>query len=192
MQRHSKITTLSTASLLVAGCLWWSNVSAQHRAWWMRKEGGSVSIKSEHLRKYVIRPALSPHGLWSTEAEELLMLTAAQESKLGYYLKQLGDGPGMGPWQMEADTFNWLRDGASFAFKNPLKGRHDSELIYDLRLGALAARLRYLVDPSPLPTEDDVEGLAKYWKRVYNTYKGKGKWEEAVQAYQYYVVEGKQ
>jgi len=27
---------LCTASLSVAGCLWWSNVSAQHRGWWMQ------------------------------------------------------------------------------------------------------------------------------------------------------------
>jgi hypothetical protein len=191
MQRHSKHTARFTASLLVAGLLWWSNVSAQHLGWWMRG-GHDMAIKAEHLRKYVIRPALSPHGLWSDAAEELLLLTAAQESKLGYWLKQLGDGPGMGPWQVEAGTFNWLRDGASFDFKNPLKGRHEAELIYDLRLGALVARMRYLVDPSPLPVASDVEGLAKTWKRVFNTVKGKGTWQEAVQAYQYYVIDGKQ
>ena len=152
-----------------------------------------MAIRRVDLRRYVIRPALSPHGLWSEAAEELLLLTAAKESKLGYYLKQLGDGPGLGLWQVEAETFNWLRDGVSFiGFKNPLKGRHESELIYDLRLGAVTARLRYFVDPNPLPAADDVESLAKYWKRVYNTSAGKGKWEEAVQAYQYYVVEGKQ
>ena len=154
-----------------------------------------MAIKAEHLRKYVIRPALSPYALWDASSEELLMLTAAQESKLGYYLRQLGDGPAYGVWQMEEATFNWLRDGVSWNVlpnRTPLKGRLAAEMVYDLRLAALAARLRYYLDPQEVPQWHDVEGLAKYWKRVYNTSAGAGKWEEARDAYQRYVVEGKQ
>ena len=154
-----------------------------------------MAISSLQLRKHIIRPALSRYGLWDVNSEELLMLTAAQESKLGYYLRQLDDGPGLGPWQMEEATFNWLRDGVSWsalADHTPLKGKLATDMVYDLRLAALAARLRYYVDPAPIPQWHDVEGLAKYWKRVYNTSAGAGRWDEAAQAYRYYVVEGKQ
>lgn len=147
-----------------------------------------MAIQPSDLRKYIIRPALSQHGLWSYDGEELLMLTAAKESRLGYYLHQLGTGPAMSPWQIEPATFDWLRG----RFPQYLAGRDSSELVYDLRLGALVARLRYLVDPEPLPNKADVEGMAKTWKRVFNTEQGKGKWQEARDAYIYFVKEGKQ
>ena len=147
-----------------------------------------MAIKAEHLRKHIIQPALMPHGLWSQSSEELLMLTAAQESKLGFYLKQLGDGPALSPWQNEPATFDWLRK----VFPQYLAGRNSDELVYDLRLAALTARLRYLVDPELLPHHTDIEGLAKVWKRVFNTMAGKGTWQEAVAAYEKYVKRGEQ
>lgn len=147
-----------------------------------------MSIHREHLRKYIIRPALEPHGLWSRDSEELLMLTAAQESRLGHWIHQLGDGPALSPWQIEPTTFDWLHR----VFPQYLSGRSSDELVYDLRLGALVARVRYLVDSEPLPTHTDIEGMAKAWKRVFNTQAGKGKWEEAMAAYTKYVVRGEQ
>jgi hypothetical protein len=147
-----------------------------------------VAIKADQLRKYIIRPALTPHGLWSRDSEELLMLTAAKESHLGYYIHQLGDGPALSPWQIEPATFDWLCS----MFPQYLRDRESSELVYDLRLGALAARVRYLVDSEPLPAASDVEGMARTWKRVFNTVAGKGTWQEASEAYYKFVVWGKQ
>jgi hypothetical protein len=54
-----------------------------------------MGIRSYDLRQYVIRPTLQRLGLWSLAAENLLLGTAAQESKLGYYLHQL-EGPALG------------------------------------------------------------------------------------------------
>lgn len=147
-----------------------------------------MAIDREQLRKHIIQPALISHRLWSRDSEELLMLTAAQESKLGFWIHQLGRGPALSPWQIEPATFDWLR----LVFPQYLNGRSSGELVYDLRLGALAARVRYLVDSEPLPTHTDVEGMAKAWKRIFNTQSGKGKWEEAVEAYEKYVVRGEQ
>lgn len=191
MRRNLKNTLATTVMLGVLASPLSKDASPQHRRWWM-KGGKKLAIRVDDLRKYVIRPALSPYGLWSDVAEELLLLTAAQESKLGYYLHQLGDGPALGPWQMEPDTFNWLRDGTTFEFVNPLKGRHAEEMMYDLRLAAVAARLRYYIDPVALPATKDAATLAQLWKRVYNTSAGKGKWEEAAEAYQHYVQDGRQ
>ena len=48
----------------------------------------------------VIRPALKKLRLWSPSAEELVFGTAIVESGLTY-LKQHGDGPALGLWQVE-------------------------------------------------------------------------------------------
>ena len=49
-------------------------------------------------------------------------------------------------------------------------------------------RLKYRRDPEPLPEPDDIEGLGKTWKRVYNTHLGKGKVDEFVSNYYKYVA----
>ena len=52
-------------------------------------------------------------------------------------------------------------------------GKHDVErLVYDLRYGAMIARLLFWRHPEPIPT--DLEGQAHYWKRYYNTPLGAG------------------
>ena len=116
------------------------------------------------------------------------MLTAAKESHLGFWIHQLGKGPALSPWQIEPETFDWLRS----AFPQYLAKRDSSELVYDLRLAALTARIRYLVDYEPLPAHTDVEGMAKLWKRVFNTEQGKGTVQEAIDAYHKYVIRGEQ
>jgi len=55
----------------------------------------------------VIRPALSKINLWSPSAEELVLGTAIVESGLTY-LRQWGDGPALGLWQVEPATQNDL------------------------------------------------------------------------------------
>src|SRR5690348_6143324 len=61
---------------------------------------------------FVIRPTLSFIGLDSPSARALLLGTAIQESGLAY-VSQLGDdipGPGLGLFQMEKATHDWLLD----------------------------------------------------------------------------------
>ena len=53
-------------------------------------------LSSIHLQDRVIAPALDKIGLWSRAAEELVLGTAIVESGLTY-LKQHGDGSGLGP-----------------------------------------------------------------------------------------------
>lgn len=61
-------------------------------------------IYDAHLREKVIQPVLTHLGLYSLSAENLLVLTAAVESKSGRYLIQLGNGPARGIYQMEGAT----------------------------------------------------------------------------------------
>ena len=62
---------------------------------------------ASQIRSLVIRPALSKINLWSPSAEELVLGTAIVESGLTY-LRQWGDGPALGLWQVEPSTQNDL------------------------------------------------------------------------------------
>lgn len=154
--------------------------------------GGSRSAKmsfdSKQFRELIVRPALEELNMWSRNAEELLMLTAAQESHLGTYLRQVGQEGGYsvarGVFQMEPETFNWLRSIP--AYNGLLYGIAD-DMVHDLKLAAKAARLRYRVVPRGLPKHDDVVGLASYWKIWYNASPRGGSVEEAIGNYRKFV-----
>ena len=47
---------------------------------------------------------------------------------------------------------------------------------------AALCRLHYRRDSDPIPSWDDLEAQAEYWKRVYNTHKGRGTVEHFVKA----------
>lgn len=122
----------------------------------------------------------------STAAVNLLLGTAAAESDFGTYLRQRGGGPAKGVFQIEPNTFNWLR--GVYRDKYPeLAGREASELVSDLRLSIIMARLRYRVVKEPLPPADDIHALALYWKEHFNTYHGAGTVEDFEKKYAEYV-----
>lgn len=150
-----------------------------------------VSINKRNFRELIVRPALQQLQMWSEAAEELLMLTAAQESHLGTYLRQgwkkLDDGKGaaLGPFGVEKKTFGWLK--ALYGASHELGWRDAEEMQWDLLLAAKAARLRYRVVKEPLPSATDLQGLARYWKQYYNTVDGEGTVEEALANYRLFV-----
>lgn len=117
----------------------------------------------------------------------LVMGTAAVESKFGTYLVQLKSGIAKSIFQIEAPTFNWLK--VVYMTKYPiLQPTYFEQIEWDLRWAIIYCRLRYWINPLELPAEDDINGLAKYWKNIYNTYKGKGKISDFVKAYNKYVI----
>ncbi len=142
-------------------------------------------MNPRNFREQIIRPTLKLYGTWSSGIEELLMLTAAVESSLGEFVRQsvhvIGDGlgVGLGPYSMEPPTFTWMQMTKR---RNELAGRTAEDMVWDWRLATIAARLRYIFDPEPLP--NDPEGLAKLWKRVYNGNSPQGRtWQDAELAY---------
>ena len=153
-----------------------------------------MSINSEHLRKLIIRPALNSVGLWSECAENLLLGTAAQESKMGYYLAQI-KGPALGMYQIEPATHTdiWVnflvyrqqlsQDVCKWLPLNASHLERERSLIYNLCYSTIMARLVYLRAPGKLPDAKDIEGLAAYWKKHYNTPLGKGTEQEFVHNY---------
>ena len=147
-----------------------------------------------HFILYVIRPALNHIGLGGRPAEELLLGTALQESKL-MYLHQLGKGPAKGVFQMEPRTHDDIW-GNYLAYKKQL-----STQVFDLSgkgawmppadqmcgnmfYAAAMTRVHYRRVPSALPSAGDLDGQAEYWKEHYNTYLGAGTVEEYVENYQ--------
>ena len=59
------------------------------------------------MRQQVIYPFLNEIGKWSEAAGELVFGTAILESNLTD-LKQHGDGPALGLWQIEPKTLEYL------------------------------------------------------------------------------------
>lgn len=158
-------------------------------------------IHRNHLRYLVIAPTLEHLGLHSMAAENLLMGTAAQESRLGRYLAQVGGGPALGIYQIEPATHrdvwdNFLAYHADLASKvRGIASQHwfdddpDGELVRNLAYATAIARLCYYRRPEPLPDADDLPGLARYWKQHYNTAKGAGTPMEFIANYQALVLE---
>jgi len=131
-------------------------------------------IDPKQFRDLVIRPTLIEVGMHSTAAENLLLGTAIKESGLRF-LRQHGNGPALGVYQIEPATHadiwtNYLK----FRPESRIQRRPDSSLITDLAYSTVIARLVYWRRPEPMPDADDVEGLGAYWKQHYNTPLGKG------------------
>ena len=127
--------------------------------------------------------------MYSKNAVELLMLTAAKESSLGYFIKQLGGGPALGIFQMEPATEkdiwnNYLKYRKK---RQHIVERYDTanakDLWFNIGYQIILCRFHYLRIQEPLPKHNDIHGLAAYWKKYYNTEKGKGTIQDAVDAY---------
>ncbi len=141
-----------------------------------------MGINVNQFRVHVIRPAMELLQMSSPAAEALLLGTAAQESALGHYLRQVGGGPALGVFQMEPATYHdiWGRYIAfQPAIKQSLATRwtmipEPEEMVTDLLLAGVMCRLHYRRVRAKLPEADDIQGLAHYWKRYYNTPQGAG------------------
>jgi hypothetical protein len=134
---------------------------------------------------------------YSDEAVELLMMTAAHESKLGTYIRQI-NGPALGIFQMEPETYNDISE--NFLDYRPLLDKAviamapmgsatseaADELAWNLKLQIIMARLHYYRVPEGLPV--DIEGLAEYAKEHYNTHLGKATKEKYLADYRNYAI----
>lgn len=150
-----------------------------------------MSFNKDQFRDLIERALIAYDPKLCVDAAiNLLLGTAAQESHFGKYLRQVGGGPALGVFQMEPATFIWLRD--HYVSRPPFNMTHlaervAEELVWDLRLATLMARLRYRIVPAALPGANDVFSLAQYWKKYYNTIYGAGTIEEFVMNYQRFV-----
>lgn len=166
-------------------------------------------MDAQQLYDYIIKPTHEYMGgnYASKEANFLSLCTAAIESDCGHYVKQIG-GPALGFWQMEPDTHNDIWDncdavcGVNYSVEtrvNNLMGgfAFDSKTLIQQPMYACAmARLKYSMDPQPLPKLSgdrlvDSNNFYNYYKRVYNTYLGastKEKWDRALVKHRIFEV----
>lgn len=161
----------------------------------------------KHQLRELIKETLTEIGLYSKEAENLLMGTAAQESRLGHYIQQLNSGPALGMFQMEPNTLKdiWknflparkhitrmimLACGYGSVFDPYMKINHimpkPDTLRWNLKFAICMARVHYLRVKEPIPST--VEEQALYWKVHYNTHLGKGTVEEFIENYNKYAI----
>lgn len=147
-------------------------------------------MKANQLKELVIEPVLEHLDLYSESAVQLLLGTAAAESNMGDYIKQVGGGPALGIYQVEKATHDdiWenyidYRGDLEQSIRSLTITGYDAlnyfeheadELIGNLYYATAMARVHYLRVPAALPEATDLDGLAHYWKKYYNTSFGKG------------------
>ena len=151
-----------------------------------------MSFNKKQFRE-LIKNTLKELDLHSRDAVNLLMGTAAQESMFGTYLKQLGNGPALGVFQMEPATFKDIFENY-LAYKPDLLDKvrgfalylDADETVWNLKFTIIMARGHYLRVNEALPV--DLIGYAAYWKKYYNTEKGAGTEQEFIRNYKKFVV----
>ena len=134
--------------------------------------------------KEIAEYALYRIDSYSDDALALVVRTGMAES--GYRaLKGYGDGnPAIGFWQIEPATMNdMIENYINYRSKYKktlislgMNFEKDTimSIMSNMAVQAALCRLHYRRDKDPLPSWDDMEGQAKYWKRVYNTVEGRG------------------
>ncbi len=148
-----------------------------------------MSIYLSHLRGVIIRVLKRSDGLYSDAALALLLGTAAVESDLGTYTRQRGGGPARGIFQMERPTFDDIQTRLKVRYPEITDWIHEDQET-DLHQATIMARLKYRSIPTPLPSADDLQALAEYWKLYYNTPLGAGTIEKFKAKYIKYIEGG--
>lgn len=161
----------------------------------------NMPIDKKQFKELIIKPSLSAINLLSDDAIELLMLTAATESKLGTYIRQLGVKQGVGAYgvyQIEANTYNYIWTNVinvkpalraqiqlfcGYAGKPPVE-----RLMSDMSLSTIMARLIYYNVPQMLPSHTDMMAMAGYYKRYYNSILGDNTVENVIADYRKYAL----
>lgn len=142
---------------------------------------------NEPLAKQMIKKIVSCLG-GGNNAEKLILETAKVETGLGT-LKDRTRLAGMGLTQFDNKPFYDIKN-RSKRFKNKIKNElgidismvHWEHLRYNPFLSFLFTRLFYLTIREKIP--NTLKERAKYWKKYYNTYLGKGTIEHYIESNQ--------
>lgn len=135
-----------------------------------------------------IEKALARFDLPNSEAAvRLLLMIAAHESGGFTYCKQKG-GPALGLFQMEPPThahvIDYLKRSGRFA---ALRALPVERLVIDVEYAAAIARVYLWTFPEPLPDADDLDGLAAYAKKYWNTNAGKATAEKYLRDFKAHI-----
>lgn len=151
-------------------------------------------IYLQQIRDYIVAPALEHLGLGGVARMRLVIGTGLVESGLKY-VDQVdargAPGPAFGLFQMERATHDDIwnhylsshrRQALSVRLRQLLiPGRPMVEQLHGNAFYAAAmCGVFYLRCADTLPKADDLQGMANYWKKYYNTHLGKGRAEDFV------------
>ena len=155
-----------------------------------------MSYDPQVLRN-LIKSTLLPLGLYSPNAEELLMATCANESNLGQFRTQAPHGPARGIFQCEGEDFNdiwtnYLAYHPSIAtsmksLNNGVQGTVD-DLVNNDPYAIGICRVHYMRSAGVLPDAGDIEQIWSYYKLHYNTPQGAATHDVFIQKYDKYVL----
>jgi hypothetical protein len=163
-----------------------------------------MRARARELGDWVIKPVTKIIGSYSPSATVLLLGTAATETHLGRWLRQNKGGPGRGLFSIENNNPNSGHDLVIKWLDNPkrkllfdriwgLRSNYslittEQELTFNLAYQVAIARCMYLSIPRPLPKSNDIEGMAIYWKKYYNSFLGKGTEQQFIDDYNRFVL----
>lgn len=128
----------------------------------------------------------------TSNAINLLVMTAAQETHLGRWLYQVR-GPAQGIYQMEPNTVHDLwQNGLSNHMRDRIAEEYRPSrwsLKYDLAYQTILARLYYARFEEPIPA--NIREMAEYYKKYWNTEAGDATPRQALDNYLRYGVPGR-
>lgn len=135
-----------------------------------------MNIEAKQVLELIVRPTLKLISMHSISAERLLIYTGVVESDFDF-LKQNPGGPALGWWQMEPIAY---KQNVKYINRSPNLSRRIlaacfldmmppfETIIWNLRLACIMARIQYWQHEEPLPSEDDLDGLGRYYIKYYN------------------------
>jgi len=139
--------------------------------------------------KKIIKYVLGKINMDSEEARAMIFATGKAESGFRA-LEQMG-GPAVGFFQVEPATIQDVWDNYVF-YRPEIKtdlyalGFDDGDMKHSVMssvaLQVAFARLQYRRFKDPLPSAQDMQSQAKYWKKFYNTELGRGTIEHFLEA----------
>jgi len=155
--------------------------------------------------EHVIKPVLDHldmvaggHGKMNSQAAiNLILMIVAHESGELTYSKQVR-GPALGFTQMEPATFKWLIEWLgktrphlldALEMFGPIDMHSASYMVISPQYAVAAARLNLIRFPEALPEAHDLEGLARYAKKYWNTSAGKATEADYLNAYKSMIEE---
>ena len=154
------------------------------------------------FRDLVIRPTLKHlaqvnDGLWTMSAEQLLLGTALAETAF-QEIRQIS-GPALSFYQIEPNTARDIEryldrpdKTALCALVDELRSAWpldpDLQIVSNMALATAYARLKYWMNPAPLPQDGDVEEMALYWLQIYATPSSAATMTRFVQTFREHVL----
>lgn len=120
----------------------------------------------------------------STSSVSLLVMVAAHESGKLKYVQQMS-GPALGLFQMEPTTYVEVLDYAKRRklLETKAYSLPPEAMIWDAKHAIRLARIFFMRFPENIPAVHNLQGLARYAKKYWNTERGKATWTDYYEAY---------